>query len=88
MSQSGDNTSGNLAAVNSATMGASFPEVTLPNGKKVQTGTVGALIVNIKRYDEVMRQAEVDHQQKADLEAMMSASMPVLRMAGKHHRPN
>ena len=31
----------------------SLPAVTLPDGSKVQTGTVGALLVNIKLYDRV-----------------------------------
>jgi hypothetical protein len=30
-----------LAAINSAALGAKFPEITLPDGSKVQTGTVG-----------------------------------------------
>lgn len=33
--------------------GETLPAVTLPDGSKVQTGTVGALIQNIKVYDRV-----------------------------------
>lgn len=36
---SGPNT--DLAALNSAVLGAKMPEITLPDGSKVQTGTVG-----------------------------------------------
>lgn len=39
MASSGANP--DLAALNSATMGAQFPEITMPDGSKVQTGTVG-----------------------------------------------
>jgi hypothetical protein len=31
----------NLVAINSATLGAKMPEITLADGSKVQTGTVG-----------------------------------------------
>ena len=30
-----------LTALNSATLGAAMPEITLPDGSKVQTGTIG-----------------------------------------------
>ena len=86
MSQEG-NTGKDLAAVNSAVMGAVMPEVVLPDGQKVQTGTVGALIINIKRYDALMGQTEVDNKRKEELEAMMAAALPVLKMAGRSRRP-
>jgi hypothetical protein len=35
------------------TEGQTLPAVTLPDGSKVQTGTVGALLMNIKLYDRV-----------------------------------
>ncbi|KAI0841198.1 hypothetical protein F5Y06DRAFT_293686 [Hypoxylon sp. FL0890] len=41
-----------LAALNSATLGAEMPQITLPDGSKVQTGTVGALLINIRAYNE------------------------------------
>ena len=31
-----------LAALNSATLGAEMPQITLPDGSKVQTGTMGS----------------------------------------------
>lgn len=33
--------------------GESLPEVALPDGTKIQTGTVGALLQNIKIYDRL-----------------------------------
>lgn len=38
-----------LAALNSATLGAEMPQITLPDGSKVQTGTVG-LVPNYCDY--------------------------------------
>lgn len=32
-----------LAALNSATLGAEMPQITLPDGSKVQTGTMGSV---------------------------------------------
>lgn len=34
-----------LAALNSATLGVEMPQITLPDGSKVQTGTVGLAIL-------------------------------------------
>jgi hypothetical protein len=62
---------------------ASMPVVTLPNGQKVQTGTVGALLVNIKSYDEIMGKAPVDERRKQELEEKMSASLQLLKPVGK-----
>ena len=70
-----------LAALNSAAMGANMPVVTLPDGQKVQTGTVGALIINIKLYDELMGHSDFNNERKAELEFMMAASLPVLKRA-------
>jgi hypothetical protein len=73
-----------LQNINSATLGAQMPVVTLPDGSKVQTGTVGALIVNIKTYDELVAQgADGDESKKAELETMMAASLPLLKKAGE-----
>ncbi|KAF1842721.1 uncharacterized protein K460DRAFT_133460 [Cucurbitaria berberidis CBS 394.84] len=80
MSQN-DSTDDRLATFNSAAMGTTMPVVTLPDGQRVQTGTVGALIINIKLYDELMGQSKVDQERKAELETMITASVPVLRMA-------
>ncbi|KAF1939240.1 hypothetical protein EJ02DRAFT_457097 [Clathrospora elynae] len=72
-----------LAALNSAVMGTTMPTVILPDGQRVQTGTVGALIINIKLYDELLSQSSVDDdERRAELEAMMAASLPVLKKAG------
>ena len=68
-----------LQAINNKTLGTnaqSFPVVTLPNGDKVPTGTVGALLVNIKAYN-----AGDDEQRKA-LEPAIRASIPVLTKVG------
>lgn len=73
-----------LADINSATLGTSMPVVTLPNGQKVQTGTVGALLVNIKSYDEIMGKTPVDEKRKQELEEKMSASLQLLKPVGKY----
>lgn len=70
-----------LAALNSAAMGTIMPVVTLPDGQKVQTGTVGALIINISHYDELLSLPNPNAQRKSELESMMAASLPVLRKA-------
>ncbi|KAJ4288186.1 hypothetical protein N0V90_012203 [Kalmusia sp. IMI 367209] len=59
-----------------------MPVVTLPDGSKVQTGTVGALLVNIREYDQLVSGAVVDVGRKQELEEKMAASMPVLKKAG------
>jgi hypothetical protein len=66
--------SDDLADINSATL----------SGPKGQTGTVGALLVNIKSYDETMSKIPVDERRKQELEAKMSASLQVLKPAGKY----
>ena len=40
--------------------GQSFPEVTLKDGSRVQTGTVAALLNNIKRFNAGVKEAEQD----------------------------
>lgn len=40
-----------LAALNSATLGAEMPQITLPDGSKVQTGTVGFVSDSYGYYD-------------------------------------
>ncbi|KAF2187134.1 hypothetical protein K469DRAFT_705693 [Zopfia rhizophila CBS 207.26] len=75
--------SSNLASINSATLGVNMPIVTLPDGSKAQTGTVGALLVNIKAYDELAGQeSNVDQAKKEELEARMTASLPLLKRVG------
>ena len=53
-----------LAAINSKfiakTEGNTLPVVTLPDGSKIQTGTVGGLTVNIKLYDRVVKSEPIE----------------------------
>lgn len=79
MMVSDSSSSDKLAALNSAAMGISMPVVALPDGQRVQTGTIGTLIINIKHYDELMSQLKVDNERKVELEDMMAASLPVLK---------
>ncbi|KAI0014493.1 hypothetical protein F4779DRAFT_612782 [Xylariaceae sp. FL0662B] len=69
-----------LAALNSAVMGAKFPEITMPDGTKVQTGTVGALLINIRAYNEA--HAAGDKDKTAALEEAMRAALPLLDRVG------
>lgn len=69
-----------LQAINNKTLGTAanaFPVVTLPSGEKVPTGTVGALLVNIKAYDVAGDRATQDA-----LEQAIRAAVPVLRKVG------
>lgn len=74
-----------LAAINSQTLGASMPVVKLANGQKVQTGTIGALLVNIKTYDEIVASkggdASADEKLK-ELDDNFRAAMPLLKRVG------
>ncbi|KAI0970131.1 hypothetical protein F4678DRAFT_148194 [Xylaria arbuscula] len=69
-----------LSDLNSSTLGAKFPEVTLPDGSKVQTGTVGALLVNIRAYNEA--HAAGDTAKTKALEASFEAALPLLDKVG------
>lgn len=57
-----------------------MPEVTLPDGSKIQTGTVGALIVNIKAYDGFV--ASADQAKIMEVENRFKAAMPILKKSG------
>lgn len=61
-------TSDSLAALNSATLGTNMPVVTLPDGSKVQTGTVGALLINIREYNRLLSEPIIDETRKKELE--------------------
>ncbi|GAW27103.1 hypothetical protein SAMD00023353_7100080 [Rosellinia necatrix] len=74
------NTTSSLSDVNSATLGAKFPEITLPDGSKVQTGTVGALLVNIRTYN--VAHADGDAATTEALEASFRAALPLLDKVG------
>ncbi|KAI0404452.1 hypothetical protein F4802DRAFT_598149 [Xylaria palmicola] len=69
-----------LSDLNSATLGAEFPEITLPDGSKVQTGTVGALLVNIRSYNAA--HAAGDTAKTQALEASFRAALPLLDRVG------
>ncbi|KAI1754127.1 hypothetical protein F4782DRAFT_495204 [Xylaria castorea] len=69
-----------LSDLNSTTLGAKFPEVTLPDGSKVQTGTVGALLVNIRAYNTA--HAAGDTVKAEALEASFRAALPLLDKVG------
>lgn len=58
------------------TAAGTFPVITLPDGRKVPTGTVGALLVNIKAYDGG------DETQKAELEPAIRSAIPTLYKVG------
>jgi hypothetical protein len=72
-----------LSDINNKTLGTScsssshFPVVTLPNGDKVPTGTVDALLVNIKAYD-----AASDSRDREAPEPAIRAAVPVLQKVG------
>ncbi|KAF3765637.1 hypothetical protein M406DRAFT_68062 [Cryphonectria parasitica EP155] len=70
----------NLAGLNSATMGAKMPEIALPDGTVVQTGTVGALLINIKSYNKAY--AEDDETTMERLKEAMKAPLPLLDRIG------
>lgn len=79
-----------LANLNSATLGANMPVITLPDGQKVQTGTVGALLVNIKKYDAMVESANsAPAQDKTtlqteieEMEQKFHAALPLLLRVG------
>ncbi|KAI8946809.1 hypothetical protein F4801DRAFT_39114 [Xylaria longipes] len=69
-----------LADLNSTTLGAKFPEITLPDGTVVQTGTVGALLVNIRAYNTA--HAAGDTAKTQALEDSFKATLPLLDKVG------
>ncbi|GAW12325.1 hypothetical protein ANO14919_016900 [Xylariales sp. No.14919] len=77
-SPSGNGTA--LSDMNSATLGAKFPEITLPDGSKVQTGTVGALLLNIRAYNTA--HAAGDTAKTQALESSFEAALPLLDKVG------
>lgn len=72
--------SDHLANINSATLGTSMPVVTLGDGTKVQTGTIGALLVNIREYNEA--HAKGDAATMQELQERMKAALPLLKKVG------
>lgn len=60
--------------------GSAFPIVTLADGRKIPTGTVGACLVNIKAYDRA--HAEGDAAQLRELQVKIQAAVPILKTAG------
>lgn len=74
-----DNSVNDLQSINNKTLGTNanaFPIVTLPNGQKVPTGTVGALLVNIKTYDAS------EESQRKQIEPALRAAIPILQQVG------
>ncbi|EGX96991.1 hypothetical protein CCM_01650 [Cordyceps militaris CM01] len=72
-----------LQAINNKTLGTSadaFPVVTLPSGEKVPTGTVGALLVNVRAYDAAAAAGDIAAQDV--LAGAIAAAVPVLRKVG------
>lgn len=62
-----------------------MPVITLANGQKVQTGTIGALLVNIKTYDQIVagQDGGADAEEKIkELENNFRAAMPLLKRVG------
>ncbi|KAF1949079.1 hypothetical protein CC80DRAFT_599202 [Byssothecium circinans] len=71
------------------TVGALIMNVALPtrtsgksNRKKLQPDTIGALITNIKAYDETMSKPKVDGKRNQILEDVMAATLPLLKKTG------
>jgi hypothetical protein len=74
-----NNNAENLQRINNKTLGTDenvFPVITLPSGHRVPTGTVGALLVNIKTYDTS------NDEQRKDIEPALRATIPVLQQVG------
>lgn len=74
-----DNDVNDLQSINNKTLGTNanaFPIVTLPNGQKVPTGTVGALLVNIQNYDAS------EESQRKQIEPALRAAIPILQKVG------
>lgn len=72
-----------LQKINNQTLGTSpqaFPIMSLPDGSKVPTGTVGALLVNLREYDNTN-----DPERRKELEVSIRASVPVLIRTGLFH---
>ncbi|KAH6657170.1 hypothetical protein BKA67DRAFT_532397 [Truncatella angustata] len=67
-----------LADLDSATLGAKMPEITLADGTVVQTGTVGALLMNIKACSKA--HAAGDGEKMAKLQEATCASLPLLQV--------
>ena len=80
----------NLVDLNSTTLGVKMPEVILANGVKVQTGTVGALLINISAYDKIIQRLESTlNEDKEELRAeatryeqLLKVPLPLLHKVG------
>jgi len=73
-------TMSDLASINSATLGTSMPVVTLPDGTKAQTGTIAALLINIRTYNEAHVQG--DTTLLKELEEKFKLAIPLLKKVG------
>lgn len=68
-----------LQETNNKTLGTTagtFPIVTLPDGRKVPTGTVGALLVNIRAYDEG------NDERRTEVKPAIQSAIPTLIKVG------
>ncbi|KAL3481276.1 hypothetical protein BJX99DRAFT_253580 [Aspergillus californicus] len=77
--RSTDDMTDDLQNINNQTLGTAanaFPIVTLPNGEMIPTGTVGALLVNIRKYDAG------SSDQRSAIEPAIRAAIPVLQKVG------
>ncbi|ROW06954.1 hypothetical protein VMCG_04080 [Cytospora schulzeri] len=69
-----------LAELNSSTMGVQMPEIKLADGSTVQTGTVGALLLNTRAYNKA--HAEGDEATMAELREIMKIPLSLLDRVG------
>ena len=70
-----------LADVNARTLGTDFPEVTLPSGAKIQTGSAAAMLQNIRTYDGLKLKGGSAEDEK-QLEEAIKAALPALQKVG------
>ena len=70
-----------LNAINERTMGVNFPSITLPTGEKVQTGTVGALLANMKAFDTIDAKYQKGEKMSAEDEAQLNTIKTSIRGA-------
>ena len=79
-------TNENLVAVRAQNQKlGNFPVVTLKDGSKVATGTIGMMLQNIRSYDAFNANPDPSHADQAEmkkLEGELEAAVPTLHKAG------